>query len=43
MKLDLTEEKIKILLKILKKSSPDQDEQEAVFELVQWLEHILKS
>lgn len=41
--LDLTEEKIKILLKILRSSSPDIDEQAAVFELVQWLEHILKS
>lgn len=41
--LDLTEEKIRILLKILRSSSPDIDEQEAVFELVEWLENILRS
>lgn len=42
MKLELTEEQIKTLLKILRQSSPDIDEQAAVFNLVRWLESILK-
>lgn len=43
VKLELTEEEVKILLKILKTSNPSTDEQKAVFNLVQFLEHILKS
>lgn len=43
MTLDINENDIKIILKILKKSNPSVEEQEAVFNLVQFLEHILNS
>jgi hypothetical protein len=42
MKLNLSEEEVRIIIKILKRSSPDQSEQEAVVNLVRWLEHILE-
>lgn len=42
MKISLSEEEIKIIVKVLKKSTPDKDEQEAVVNLVRWLEHALE-
>jgi len=41
--LQLTEEKIKIIIRLLKHSNPNKDEQEVVFDLISWLEQTLKT
>lgn len=42
MKLELSEEEIKVIIKLLRSSNPSIDEQQAVVNLVRWLESILK-